>query len=41
MMSPRARAALQEALQLADPAQGHVLRDDPVLGVASSVREPA
>jgi NAD(P)-dependent dehydrogenase (short-subunit alcohol dehydrogenase family) len=36
MMSPRARAALEEALQLADPARGHVLRDDPVLGVASS-----
>jgi NAD(P)-dependent dehydrogenase (short-subunit alcohol dehydrogenase family) len=35
MTSPRARAALEEALQLADPAQGHVLHEDPVLGVAS------
>jgi hypothetical protein len=35
MMSPRGRAALEEALRLADPAQGHVLREDPVLGVAA------
>jgi NAD(P)-dependent dehydrogenase (short-subunit alcohol dehydrogenase family) len=35
MMSPRARAALEEALRLADPAQGHVRHEDPVLGVAS------
>jgi NAD(P)-dependent dehydrogenase (short-subunit alcohol dehydrogenase family) len=35
MMSPRGRAALEEALRLADPAQGHVLQEDPVLGVAA------